>query len=129
LHPSSNVGFREIHVGSEVFISSGDIKFAPEDVIRLKDLYNVKIVSLEPLIAEYAGDERTKQLKIVHWTPTNGLKVEVLTPEGVDDGIGEQGIASEVNNVVQFERYGFVRIDDVVKQGDETKIIAYFAHR
>ncbi len=129
LHPSSNVGFREIHVGSEVFISSADIKFAPGDVIRLKDLYNVKIVSLEPLIAERAGDERTKQLKIVHWVPTNGLYVEVLTPEGVDGGIGEHGIASEVNNVVQFERYGFVRIDDVVKREDETKIIAYFAHK
>jgi glutamyl-tRNA synthetase len=129
LHPSSNVRFREIHVESEVFISSSDIRFAPEDIIRLKDLYNVKIVSLKPLIAEYAGDERTKQLKIVHWAPTNGLKVEVLTPEGVDDGIGEQGIASEVNSVVQFERYGFVRIDDIVTHGDQTKIIAYFAHK
>jgi len=129
LHPSSNVGFRKIEVGSEIFISSEDTKFALGDVIRLKDLYNVKIVTLNPLIAEFAGDERTRELKIVHWSPINGLKVEVLTPEGVDYGIGEQGIASEINNVVQFERYAFVRIDDVIEHGDKTKIIAYFTHK
>ncbi len=129
LHPSLKLGFREIKVGSEVFISSDDIKFAPGDIIRLKDLYNVKIARLEPLVAEYSGDERTRRLKIVHWVPTNGLKVEVLTPEGIDDGIGEEGIASELNNVVQFERYGFVRIDEIVKHDNETKIIAYFTHQ
>jgi glutamyl-tRNA synthetase len=129
LHPSLKLGFRELKVGSEVFISSDDIKFALGDIIRLKDLYNVKIARLEPLVAEYSGDERTRRLKIVHWVPTNGLKVEVLTPEGIDDGIGEQGIASELNNVVQFERYGFVRIDEIIKHDSETKIIAYFTHQ
>lgn len=129
LHPSLKLGSREIKVGTEVFISSDDTKFAPGDIIRLKDLYNVKIARLEPLVAEYAGDERTRLLKIVHWVPTNGLKVEVLTPDGTDEGIGEQGIASELNNVVQFERYGFVRIDEIAKQDNETKIIAYFTHQ
>jgi glutamyl-tRNA synthetase len=129
LHPSSKLGFREIKVESEIFISSDDIKFAPGDIIRLKDLYNVKITSLEPLVAEYSGDERIRRLKIIHWAPTNGFKVEVLTPEGSDNGIGELGIASELNNVIQFERYGFVRIDDIVKQDNETKIVAYFTHQ
>ncbi len=129
LHPSLKLGFREITVGSEVFVSSDDIKFAPGEIIRLKDLYNVKIARLEPLVAEYSGDERTKLLKIIHWVPTNGLNVEVLTPKGIDAGVGEEGIASELNNVIQFERYGFVRIDEIVNHDNETKIIAYFTHQ
>ena len=48
----------------------------------------------------------------------------VKKPEGIDKGIGEPLIASELGNVVQFERYGFVRIDSVV----EKEVVAYFTH-
>jgi glutamyl-tRNA synthetase len=54
--------------------------------------------------------------------------VQVLTPSGVDVGVGEAGIENELDNVVQFERYGFVRVDKVERDG-LTKITCYFTHR
>ncbi|VVB72460.1 Uncharacterised protein [uncultured archaeon] len=47
-----------------------------------------------------------------------------MKPDGLDEGIGEAGIARELGRVVQFERFGFVRINSV-----DEKIVANFAHR
>ena len=56
--------------------------------------------------------------------PLDGVPVRVMKPDGVDEGIGEAGIAEELDKVVQFERYGFVRINCLGEP-----IVAYFAHR
>ena len=50
--------------------------------------------------------------------------MRVMKPDGIDEGIGEAGIVEELGKIVQFERYGFVRINT---SGEP--IIAYFAHR
>ncbi len=63
--------------------------------------------------------------KIIHWVPLDGINVKVRGPEGDLNGIGEQGIATELDNIVQFERFGFCRIDTV----SEEEIVAYFAHK
>jgi len=47
-----------------------------------------------------------------------------MRPDGADEGVGEAGIAQEVGKVVQFERYGFVRVNSAREM-----IVAYFAHR
>jgi glutamyl-tRNA synthetase len=65
-----------------------------------------------------------KRTKIIQWAPPDGPKVRVLKPDGMDEGIGEAGIAEELGRVVQFERYGFVQVNFV----GET-IVANFAHR
>jgi glutamyl-tRNA synthetase len=52
----------------------------------------------------------------------------VKKPDGTDEGIGEPLIASELGNVVQFERYGFVRIDSVVEKETGKEVVAYFTH-
>ncbi|SNQ59106.1 hypothetical protein [Candidatus Methanoperedens nitratireducens] len=49
----------------------------------------------------------------------------VLSPDGEYTGIGERGIEKEVDRVVQFERFWFVRIDSV--SGGE--VMAYFTHK
>ena len=64
-------------------------------------------------------------MKIIHWAPLNGVKVTVLGPEGNTSGIGERQIKEEMDKVVQFERFGFCRIDSV--EGDD--VVAYFAHK
>jgi len=48
----------------------------------------------------------------------------VMKPDGMDEGVCEAGVAGELDRVVQFERYGFARINCL---GDP--IVAYFAHR
>jgi glutamyl-tRNA synthetase len=125
LHPTIYRGFREIPAGNKLFICKSDlVSLQVGDNIRLKDLCNVEITSLEPAKARFLGKDVGKRTKIIHWAPANGLPVKVMKPDGVDEGIGEAGIAEELDKVVQFERYGFVRINCLGEP-----IVAYFAHR
>jgi glutamyl-tRNA synthetase len=120
-HPARKV-YRRIEVQDAIYVCKEDIK--DEKELRLKNLYNIEIVSRKPLKAKFIGSVR-KEGKIIHWAPTDGTRVKVVTPSGEIDGIGERLIENEIGNVVQFERFGFVRIDSL--RGDT--IIAYFAHR
>ena len=125
LHPTIDRGFREIPAGNRLFICKSDLaSLQAGDNIRLKDLCNVEITSLEPAKARFLGKDVGKRTKIIHWAPANGLPVKVMKPDGVDEGMGEAGIAEELDKVVQFERYGFVRINCLGEP-----IVAYFAHR
>ena len=125
LHPTIDRGFREIPAGNKLFICKSDLEsLQVGDNIRLKDLCNVEITSLEPAKARFLGKDVGKRTKIIHWAPLDGLPVKVMKPDGVDEGIGEAGIAEELDKVVQFERYGFVRINCLGEP-----IVAYFAHR
>lgn len=126
LHPNIDRGFREILVDGEVLICQDDAAaLTAGDRIRLKELYNIQIMSLKPLKARYTGDDLAKKgAAIIHWAPIDGVEVNVLAPDGVYEGVGEKDIKSELNNVVQFERFGFVRIDSV-----DDIIRAYFAHK
>ena len=132
LHPpETRRGHRTIPVKNEVMISREDAeKLKNNELLRLKDLYNIRITKINKVIeAEYTKGEidiiREKKCRIIHWAPPDGIRVEVLTGEGRESGIGEPGIAESIGRVVQFERYGFVRIDSM-KDGIVT---AYFAHR
>ncbi len=96
--------------------------------LRLKDLYNIEITSISPLKAKFIGTDmelvKKEKARIIHWVPPDGLKVCVLSPDGEYSGIGEQGIEKELDKVVQFERFGFVRIDSV-----DGEVVAYFTHK
>ena len=125
LHPTDDRGFREIPAGNRLFICRSDLEgFRAGDNIRLKDLCNVEITSLEPARARFLGKDMGKRTKIIHWAPLDGVRVIVMKPDGVDEGIGETGIAEELGKVVQFERYGFVRVNKIGEP-----IVAYYAHR
>ena len=125
LHPTVDRGFREIPAGNRLFICKSDLSaLKAGDKIRLKDLCNIEIVSLEPARARFAGREVERKIKIIHWAPADGLPIKVMKPDGMDEGVCEAGITRELDRVVQFERYGFARINCL---GDP--IVAYFAHR
>ena len=125
LHPTIDRGHREIPAGNRLFICRSDLEgLKAGDRIRLKDLCNIEIVSIEPARARFAGKEVEKKIKIIHWAPADAVPVRVLKPNGIDMGLGEAGIAKELDRVVQFERYGFVRINCLGEP-----IVAYFAHR
>jgi len=125
LHPAIDRGFREIPAGGRLLICRSDLEgLRVGDRIRLKDLCNVRITGLDPASASYEGTEMEKRTKIIHWAPVDGIPVRVERPDGTDEGVGEAGIARELNRVVQFERYGFARINSLGEP-----VIAYFAHR
>lgn len=129
LHPTHG-GLREIPAGTTVFITGNDADSLKKgERLRLKDLYNIEITSLLPPKAKFIGTDmdlvKKEKARIIHWVPLDGLKVKVLSPDGEYNGIGERGMETQVDKAVQFERFGFVRIDSV--SGDE--VVAYFTHK
>jgi glutamyl-tRNA synthetase len=131
LHPTDHArGIREVAVGNNVLVCREDIeKLQVGSILRLKDLCNIEITSLSPLQAKKSAttleDLKKMKGKIVHWAPVDGIPVKVRGPEGDIEGIGENGITAELDKIVQFERFGFCRIDAV----DRGKVVAYFSHK
>lgn len=126
LHPSDkSAGFRTYSLRKpiKVFISLADSESATK--IRLKDLCNI---DLHKDVADCVGNDISaiKQgYKIIHWVPEDSIPMTVLMPDGTKAvGLGERGLLSEKGNVVQLERFGFVRIESV---GPE--ITAVFSQR
>lgn len=117
---------REMEAEDGVWISGADAEsLEAGETIRLKDLYNVKIGKKgKEMSASYAGDEIMKGKKI-QWV-SQGLQCEVLRPGDllipsgeynpssmrIDEGLCEKSVHSlEEGEIVQFERYGFCRLD------------------
>ncbi|TAN35949.1 MAG: glutamate--tRNA ligase, partial [Candidatus Methanoperedens sp.] len=129
LHPTRG-GLREISAGTKVLITRNDADSLKEgERLRLKDLYNIEVISISPLRVKFIGTDmdlvKKEKARIIHWVPVEGLEVKVSSPDGEYTGIGERGMEKELDKVVQFERFGFVRIDSV--RGDE--VVAYFTHK
>ncbi len=98
----------------KVWLSKGDLQDADVgDIIRLKDFFNFELVSKDPLKAEFEGYELKDGPKI-QWVSKDPQETEVLKPDGtIEEGYSEPEVSNlNVGDVVQFERYGFVRIDE-----------------
>lgn len=128
IHPTEDKGYREIAVEDNIYLCKDDVdKLNIGEEVRLKDLCNIKIISKSPLKAEYTDNSiGINKMRIIHWVPINGISIKVLAPHGEFNGIGEKGILNELDSVVQFERFGYVRIDSIK---EEKEVIAYYAHK
>lgn len=126
-HPAKDMGERVVDASGNFFIAGADAAaLAPDETLRLKDLYNVKVAKIgEEIAGAYAGEEMIVGKKL-QWVDANGcIKCKVLVPGdllvdekyneksmGVDEGLCEAECSKlEVGDIVQFERYGFVRLD------------------
>jgi glutamyl-tRNA synthetase len=128
-HPSRGE-MREIPVGTKMLICQSDVDNLKEgERLRLKDLYNIQVTGISPLSAKFIGTDmdivKKEKGRIIHWAPPDGQKVRVLSHDGEYSGIGERGIEKELDKVVQFERFGFVRIDSI----KDDEILAYYTHK
>ncbi len=138
LHPDHpERGYRRLKFtpGKPVYVAKDDLGLLKRsEYIRLKDLFNVKILEVNDrgIRAEFDSVEYEKAKEhrwhMIHWVP-EGRPCEVLIPEGDDiitrEGFLEKHAKVEVDEVVQFERFGFVRIDEIRKD----KVVAIFAHK
>ncbi|ELZ94151.1 glutamyl-tRNA ligase [Haloferax mucosum ATCC BAA-1512] len=127
LHPSfEDRGARDIPVGDAVRLESGDVP-AEGDRVWLKGFGCVRRES-DTLV--HTGDDldvvREGDVDVIHWVPTEGVQVRMRTMDGDVTGVAEPdfGDVSE-DELIQFERVGFVRVDD--RDDDET--VVYFAHK
>jgi len=140
LHPDDKKrGFREFKIEprkgeAEFWISTQDATLLKKGKItRLMGLFNIQIKNVERGVIEAGfhskGHEEAKKLgaPLIHWLPAGtGIPCEVVMP----DATTARGIAEDTckqlipNDVIQFERFGFVRIGSI-----DWKLSAYFAHR
>jgi glutamyl-tRNA synthetase len=131
LHPGNETrGTRTLRFKDEVFLPGQEIRKEVR-MIRLKDLFNVTVdwSSGSPAFhysGEALSDARASRAPIVQWLPAKDATRCILhTPEGDINGLCETAVALMAGKVVQFERVGFARIDNVA---DDT-VIAYFCHK
>jgi len=119
LHPDKKSGVRVLHTDSKFYISD---KLKKGVNYRLMHLFNFKNNTF--ISEEYDENLRAK---IIHWVPVKeAVKVDVLMPDGVwAKGVGEKSLLKvKEGEVVQFERFGFVRLDQKLK----TKLKFWYTH-
>ena len=140
-HPSNkDLGGRVIETSDSFYVPRADMnKIEIGNVFRLKDLYNVKIISKEKeIIGKYAGDELIPESAKIQWTTESYVETVIFVPKPlfIKNQFNEnslqkiQGYAEEAvsnlkkNEIVQFERFGFVKIQEL-----EGKLICNFTHK
>ncbi len=140
-HPDANLGERAMHAGSTFYIPKSDADLlASGETFRLKDLYNVTVVSngTGGIIAKFAGKELLPNTKKIQWVSDGFVEMEVLVPKQlysgdhynpdsieIAHGCAEPSAASlKDGEIVQFERFGFVRIEH-----RDGKLAAVFTHK
>jgi len=140
-HPSDkSLGSRTISVTKTFYIPEDDVKnLKAGDIFRLKDLFNVKISKIDKeVIGEYAGKKLISNTAKIQWTTNNFIKMKVFVPQllFIDElynanslktleGYAEEAVSElKSDEIVQFERFGFVRIEN-----EKSKIVGYFAHK
>jgi glutamyl-tRNA synthetase len=101
--------------------------------IRLMELFNIKIEKADAystnasFISESYEDVRKTRAQLIHWVLVGeDMPCQVTMSDAtLAEGIAESACKRlKPNNVIQFERFGFVRIDEV-----NGKLIAYYAHK
>jgi len=142
LHPEHpERGFREYTIkpkGDEhiatFWVSKKDMEVSKiGSIIRLMELFNVKIEKVQAysaeasFISESYEEARKVRAQLIHWIPVGeDMPCQVVMP----DATLAEGIAENVcrklkpNTIIQFERFGFVRIDKV-----NMKLTAYYTHK
>jgi glutamyl-tRNA synthetase len=131
LHPGDTArGTRTLEFEGSVLLPKSEI-VPGTAMVRLKDLFNVKIVWDSDIPSFlYGGDSladaRAAKARIIQWLPAQAAEpCTLLTQEGEMKGVCEPQVRTELKNVVQFERVGFARID----AADAFGVRAYFTHK
>ncbi|MGQ9788057.1 MAG: glutamate--tRNA ligase [Candidatus Hadarchaeaceae archaeon] len=96
------------------------------DIFRLKDLMNVKLERVGSIFeASFQGVEVMDVPKF-QWVSAGAVALEVIRADSsVETGVAEPSVAAlSVGDIIQLERYGFVRID-----AKSPKLIAVYTHR
>jgi glutamyl-tRNA synthetase len=128
VHPEhEDRGRRSIPVGDAVLLEAADVP-AEGEKVWLKGYGCVRYDGEE---LRYAADDievvREGDVDVVHWVPAGDAAVSarLRTPVGDVTGYAEPAFAgTDVDEMVQFVRVGFARVDD--PRDDES--VAYFAH-
>ncbi|NYB52783.1 MAG: glutamate--tRNA ligase [Methanobacteriaceae archaeon] len=130
LHPDHlDRGMRELDFEERIYLDRKDIPSDPEQVLRLMDAVNITFQDGKAIYhSEGIEEAREFKAKIVQWVPANGFReIEIVMPDAsMVKGYAEPSILkAEVEDVVQLERVGFARLDQV--NGEIIRF--YYAHK
>lgn len=140
LHPTIDLGTRMVETSNVFFIPKEDVdKLKVGDVFRLKDLYNVKVTEKNREIkGRFMGKQLLPGTDKIQWVTEKCFCMTVYVPKPLFikgkynpgslmqvEGYAEDAVQGlRHGEIVQFERFGFVRIE---RKDDE--IIGIFAHK
>ncbi|BDZ69032.1 glutamate--tRNA ligase [Methanobacterium ferruginis] len=130
LHPDHlDRGMRELEFNGQIYLDREDIPTQPDKVLRLMDAVNITFQDGQATYHSSSVDEaREAKAKMVQWVPLNGVVVvDMVMPDAsVATGYAEESLSSvKVDDVVQMERVGFARLDQI----EGLKLRFYYAHK
>tara|TARA_Y100000034_G_C6848263_1_gene384501 strand:- start:454 stop:1386 length:933 start_codon:yes stop_codon:yes gene_type:complete len=131
LHPDSKEKLRELNTNDGFYIEKDDFKkFKDNKLYRLMDCLNFKKKGSKFIFhsLEYEKYKKEGHL-IIHWLPKqkNLIKTEVLmSDKNLVKGIAEPMTKKlKENDVIQFTRFGFCRLD----KKEKNKLVFWFTHK
>ena len=128
-HPSNDLGYREIQTNGKFFVDRTDLSSLDiGDTLRLKELYSVEIIDKENdlVTCRIHSREHKPGEKIIQWVTEQNEKIKVILVGNLLNADGTfnekslteiEGFAEKTVNeleeeqIVQFERFGFCRLD------------------
>ena len=134
-HPEiDELGHREMEAEQEFLIQKSDLKELKDgEVYRFMDCMNFRkngrVYNFES--KEYENF-KSHGSKIMHYLPAYGnLDVEIMMNDStVISGVAEHNIKIiKIGEVIQFERFGFCRLDEIEKKHDKTIYKFWFTHK
>jgi glutamyl-tRNA synthetase len=112
LHPDVDRGFREFSLSKMFYIDSKDFDNYKDLEVRLKGLCNIKLGD----VSKYTGTE-LKSIPKLQWVPFRYINVRIILPGKIIEGYGEITLRkAKIGDLAQFERFGFVRIEQLGKK-------------
>jgi len=116
----------------KVLIAHSDAnKLRKGQILRLKDLINIQILSIDLnknlINSNFHSFELNREFSIIQWvSKEENVKVSIIKPDGtISKGNGEVNLVNiPLNKTIQFERFGFV---NPIKW-EENVLICYFTH-
>ena len=119
-------GNRILPFDGKAYLAKSDIS---DGLFRLMDAVNVEIAGDDITYHSTSfEDARAVKARIIQWVPTeDNVNVKIVMDDAsVKEGLGEGALKDlEVGDVVQFERVGFARLDEV----KDDELIFYYAHK
>ncbi len=141
-HPNGKLGVRKYKTTQNFLISNWDLDMMKSGNYRLMHLLNFKSDNLQitkPRTLSFVSEEPDNKLKtkFLQWLPANtkNIDVKIIMPNRtIVRGLGEPELSKlKVGAVIQFERFGFVKLYDKnemkLYDKNEMKLEFWFAHK
>ncbi|MFA6072637.1 MAG: glutamate--tRNA ligase [Candidatus Woesearchaeota archaeon] len=134
MHPDVDFGQRTLNSDGEFFLQKDDLaELMDSNLYRLMDCLNFIKENNHYKFESIDHDSyKAKGKKIIHWIPANqNVDVTVLMPDAtLLVGKGEKDVSTlNVGDVIQFERFGFCRLDSITTNNANKEYNFWFAHK